>query len=321
MQYVLSVPAPESIASLVRREYAKEILECRLLRSYVNDVYCMETANERFIGKLYREGWRTRENILYELDFLRHVRLSGLPVAACIPAPDGRMIITVDAPEGERFFVLYEYAEGAKPNRPFTDALYRETGRTLGRLHRASAAFTSHFARDPYDADFMLVRPLSLAEPYFEGRKDDFAYLKSLADHIGKTIRKLDPGMTKGVCHGDYTLDNLHVTHDGHAVLYDFDACGPGYLAQDLLGAYQVGKLPGGDIKWAAHLAGYLEEMPLSAEDLAALPYLRLMENIWFIGCSATLWARVSGTWRITGESLDGLLSDIRTWAAEEHIG
>lgn len=74
------------------------------------------------------------------------------------------------------------------------------------------------------------------------------------------------------VCHGDVSLDNVHLTAGG-LVLHDFDRARPGWRVGDLTG---VRATP----HWEAFVAGYIQRRELRAADLAALPWMRVVDLV-----------------------------------------
>ena len=48
----------------------------------VTDQYAVEAVARRYVLRLYPTHWRTRADVLFELDFIRHAAARGVPVAA-----------------------------------------------------------------------------------------------------------------------------------------------------------------------------------------------------------------------------------------------
>ncbi len=255
-------------------------VDCRLLRSYTNEVYAVTSKDERFALKIYGQGWRTEDEVRYEVALLRHLSAKGMRVAApAIRDADDDAVKITDTEIGSRFAVLFEYAPGAKPEPPFTPQLYEAFGRAVAQMHALSDDFTTEHQRIPLDLNYLLDAPLALALPLV-AKPEDWAFLVDIAAQVQEKITSLArAGLDWGPIHGDATLDNLHVTPNGEIILYDFDSGGLGWRAADLQG-------------WAAHNAeysskrkafqkGYARVRPLNAADLAAAPYLTLAWDIW----------------------------------------
>lgn len=80
-------------------------------------------------------------------------------------------------------------------------------------------------------------------------------------------------GLRWAIRHGDPSLDNIHITHDGNLGFYDLDLAGPGWQAEDLAGAVSTTFA-------GPFLGGYVSTRPLPAVDMEALPWLRMLSAI-----------------------------------------
>ena len=86
-----SLPSPDAVRGGVAHAYARDQLaHCRLLRSYTNDVYIVDTASDTYILKVYGAGWRSAAEIAYELDVLAHLTAKGVAVAPAVQGRYGR---------------------------------------------------------------------------------------------------------------------------------------------------------------------------------------------------------------------------------------
>lgn len=314
--YLMSVMAPTAVKEIILYQYGfKNIIYCELLRSFVNDVYEIVADNNKYILKLYRQGHRTKKEIDYEIALLRFVDSKGVKVSTPIPIADDSYVGKVEAPEGTRYFSLFNYASGSKPKKPFTDELYVNTGRTLANYHTVSLKFSCGYGRETYLAHDVIDNSMPLIYPYLNEKKD---MIKEIVNVIGKRINEYEKYLTKVVCHGDYSLDNLHIDQNNVIEIYDFDSCGPGYAAYDLLGAYMVGKELKRWSNWTSHLDGYKEICPLNEYDLLILPELKIIYDLWGLGCNVKLWKRFSGLWQVTGYSFQNTLEEICIWYDKE---
>jgi Ser/Thr protein kinase RdoA (MazF antagonist) len=315
-----SILASEALQAEVSRAYSIEpLVDCALLRSYVNDVYVLHGAETAYIVKVYRAGWRSWSEIAYELDVLTHLTAKGVPVAPPLPRRDGQLIGTLSAPERTRYMVLFPYAAGVKPTPPFMPDLYHSFGSATARMYNALDDFASPHPRVPLDLAYLLDRPLSALRPLLTHRPDDWRFLVSLADKVRARITSLaEQGLDWGVCHGDLTLDNLHVDKDNGIIFYDFDTGGPGWRAVDPCGVFQHwSKAP----QWDAFLQGYTEERSFGAADRAAVPYFVAANGIWSMGSHARNWTAWRGLWLIDDEYFDEQLTQWRLWDSEQLRG
>ncbi len=260
---------------MLRRDYRLAGLDrIVLLRSLVNDVYRVETTGPAYVLKVYRHGWRSPDEVGWEGDLIAHLVRRRVPVSPLVTRSDGSLVGVVPAPEGPRPVTLAAHTDGDDPAQPFTGPLYRDFGRLIGLLHAAGAGFASRHRRRPADLAHLLDRPLAAVLPRLSDRPADRTAIAALADAARRHITELATGgLTRGICHGDVTMDNVRVTPQGRLVIHDFDLSGEGWTAMDLCG---VRATPW----WEDFAAGYTEARPLPPVDLEAIPWLDVVGRI-----------------------------------------
>ena len=254
-----SLPDPQALGNHLAEVYGLPLTGCTLLRSFVNDVYEVATPDARYVLKLYRAGRWQEAEIRWETGLSAHLVKSGLTVPQPVSLADGTDVGVLETPEGDRPFALSTYLSGTKPQPPFDDDLYHSFGGLLAAFHDATDDFSSPHPRRRQDFD----EPLPPAEENL---------LRDLTAAVRNHLAQYSGALTRGICHGDVTLDNLFVTDDGLA-LYDFDLSAEGYRAADFTG---VASTP----HWPAFVAGYTSRRPIPAADLAAIPYLAVAGRI-----------------------------------------
>ncbi len=285
-----SILEPIALSAEIARSYTIDgPLNCALYRSWTNDVYRITTTEGEYYLKVYGYGWRTRESVAYEVELYTHLATKGFPIALPIPRRDGECIGILRAPEGERCCILFAAAPGKNPQPPFSTALYHQFGRATAQLHTASDDFSRRHARNPLDLGTRVRECLA---------------------HLMAT------GLDWGVCHGDLSLDNVHITPDGRLVFYDFDSGGPGWRASDPYGVLEYAMLERNGF-WEAFLTGYTEIRHFSAADLAAIPYFVVAQHLWDMGHEVGHTAARMGLWRIGDAYFDRKLAFLRRWDLE----
>nr|WP_144924745.1 phosphotransferase [Paenibacillus bovis] len=317
---IASVLSPTALAMEISQQYPiGEVIDCTLLRAYVNDGYMLKTQSGKYIIKVYRANWRTESEIRYELEFLFHLHKNGVGVSLPIHKTDGSLIHPVVAPEGQRYIVLYHFADGEKPSPPFSDKQYIHLGKELAKLHKASRTFHTKYQRFELNIQYLLDKPLDAIRPFLQEDIGNLTFLEKLSNTVREHISCLESkGLSKAICHGDVSMDNLHYANNGQITFYDFDSGGPGWSSYDLLGVYMFTKYDKRQSRWDAHVKGYQEVMKLNECDIEALPYLHVMNSIWALGCDATIWAQTSGLWRISKEHLDNRINSLKNWVETE---
>lgn len=265
-------------------------IECLLLNRGLNDTYLLRTSTGKYILRVYRTGWRSLSNILYELDMLLHLHRKNVPVSFPLVMKDRGIYSTLNTLEGPRQIVLFTYAEGEPPPFPEDEAYSLAYGRAVAQIHHALDDFTSQHTRFLLDFDHLLERPLRTTLPLLEDRPEDQAYLLLLANELKERVVDLPMGQLEwGACHGDFHGGNAHITQDQQVVFFDFDCGGPGWRAYDIaVFRWGMALNQQGEKLWESFLAGYMQQRPLQAIDLAAVPLFVLIRQIWFLGLHAS---------------------------------
>jgi Ser/Thr protein kinase RdoA (MazF antagonist) len=262
----------------------------RLLHRGLNDTYQVETKDTKYILRVYRAGWRSLSDILYELEVILHLERAGIAVSAPLPRKDGHLINTVTAPEGVRHVVLFTYAPGAEP--PYDSAeeaasyLY---GKAVARIHAATDTFHSRHARFPLDLAHLLDAPLRAIRTLLAQRPDDWDYVRGLAERLRTRVLAIPVGrLERGFCHGDFHGWNAHIDEGHTLTMFDFDCCGAGWRAYDVAVFRWGARLHGKETeRWPAFLRGYGEERSLGEIDLQATPYFVAIRQLWLVGLHA----------------------------------
>ena len=308
-----SVLAPGGIAALVAAAYdVGRVERCLLVRTWVNDVYAVAATRGAYVAKVYRHGWRSEADVGWELALLAHLARHGASVAVALPRRDGGMTLPVAAPEGPRLLAVFEAAAGAPPRRPFTARLFHAYGRAAATLHSAARGFAMPGgALRILDLDQLIAAPMRAIRPALPARPDDLAFLEDLAARLTEGIASLAPELDWGPCHGDLSLDNLHVAPDGRITFYDLDSAGRGWRAWDISGAMH-GAVP------AAFAAGYREVGALDDAAMAAIPLFAATDQIRFLGAECGHLARWLKQSQASDRQVDERLQWLRRWTRDQ---
>ena len=299
----------EAIRQLLLSQYDfDESVECVFFNRGLNDTYLVSVQDRRFALRLYRSRWRTREAVMGEVAALLHIGSKGIPVATPVARSDGELVTDVDAPEGPRWAVLFNWVKGGEPiYRNETHA--RLYGTLAAQLHIAADDLPSSAGRSSLDMDYLLERPLESLRPALKSRPLIAARFDAVVDRVRARVERAKERLWDwGFCHGDLHFGNAHV--DGQQLsLYDFDCCGPGWRVYDLATFRWAARLRQFEAgAWKPFSEAYLEVRPAAASTLELVPLFVILRHIWLQGYHA--WNSVeSGSSFQSDEYFDRLVA------------
>lgn len=268
-----------------------KIVELKLWHRSLNDTYQVQTKDSRYMLRIYRNGWRTKSDIFYELDVLNHLTCKKINVANPILSRDGNLLHAILAPEGKRYSVLFTYAPGKEIVYSHNNhTMAYEYGQGVARIHVAMDDFCSRYNRFVLDLKHLIDNPLKYIEPVLSYREKDWEYLLQLTKKLRTMIKNLQ--LTQGFCHGDFKGWNAHITEDKIITFFDFDCCGWGWQAYDIAvfrSAAAIGRmrLKSREIEdecWSQFLKGYKILHTLKSNDVKSIPIFVPIRQIWRMG-------------------------------------
>lgn len=311
-------PSARVLLPLLRDAYGLGAgAHCEFLVSGLHHNYRIEDDGITRVCRVYRRAWRSHNDALFELEVLDQLRHQHCPVAYPIRTLDGQLAIEGDTPQGRVTMALFSYAEGAPPGDRITVAQSARLGRALAGLHQAMSPVTTPHRRRPRDLAWLIDASLNALAPVLD--PPDHAELT--AD--SRAIRAQMPDLPArppyfGLIHGDVNLKNVHFAGDALTFI-DFDDCGPGWYAYDIGKFFHASdRLPAAPAVQAALLEAYRSERPLSAGELASIPYFTAVAQLWVMAVHAynaeylagylrpEFWQRGMARWRVLCARLGG---------------
>lgn len=255
------------------------------LNSYENRVYQIgEESGGFLVGKFYRPGRWSDEQIQEEHDFARELAALEIPVVAPLADTEGR---TLRRFAGFRF-ALFPRRGGRSPELDDPDTQYR-LGQFLGRIHALGA--TRAFAHRP------AITPESfgdeslayLLEHDFLPREYRVQY-RDLAEALLRKVKVCFASLpyTPIRLHGDFHPGNILWTDTG-AHLVDLDDCRMGPAVQDLW-MLLSGDRPQMVRQLDEILAGYEEFFDFDRRQLALIEPLRTLRLLHYAAWLARRW-------------------------------
>lgn len=287
-----STLSPIALAKQTQSDYDVEQIEgCRLLHIGLNDTYILNCVDGKpYVMRIYRRGWRTCEDVMYEIDVLLHLKGKGVQVSVPLPRKDGNYVNLLEAPEGPRLMVLFSYAPGVEPTYN-EEAEAVQYGKAVARMHTATDDFQSKHHRFSIDADHLVESPLKALKPFLRNRDKDWAYLSELSQKLKSRLHGVPFGsLEKGFCNGDLHGWNAGVGGDGTITLFDFDCCGLGWRSYDMAVFRWCARIREKELqRWPAYLKGYQSCRKLNPVDLEATSLFVGIRHIWLIGLHTSI--------------------------------
>lgn len=205
---------------------------CHLIKAGVNHTYLITHPSEKYIFRVYSLNWRTEKEISEELRLINHLKNNNISVSYPIPDKDGNYIQMLQAPEGDRYGVLFSYASGEKLFN-YPALTHFGIGEMMALIHRNSCNFK--LERVVYTSQTLLTLPFQQLKQFVSADTEEMNFMKSTLECLLKEINNVNPEyIRQGAVHLDIWFDNLNVDIKNRVTLFDFDFCGNGWLCLDI---------------------------------------------------------------------------------------
>jgi Ser/Thr protein kinase RdoA (MazF antagonist) len=285
-----------ALASMISERYGVTEARCELLLRGVGDTYLVESAGDRSILRAYRSSHRSLPQIKAELELLLALKRAEVPAAYPIADLEGREIQAVEAVEGTRHLVLFNYAPG-QAVAILSESQLRTLGHQMARFHAVSSTITLSDKRWNFDFETTLHRPIEMLKHAFREDPEGYAWLQESAGKAEQALNQLGAsGFPAGYCHFDFLPKNFHFDGDS-LTFFDFDFLGYGWLVHDVMTFWEqlcldvhFGRMKQAeaDAAYAIFLEAYGAVRPMSAAELKAVPWLSLGWWLFYMGFHTT---------------------------------
>jgi len=276
----------------LQSEYGFEILACTFLLRGVNDHYQIETKDQKYIFRIYRNTHRSFQEISSEVFFLNVLKEKGVGISFPIRTLNEEQILEFDAAEGTRYGVLFSYAQGESLDM-LSDQQLANLGEELARIHQFSAEITLPFERREYNLDTTILQPIHALKPILDVNSAMAVWITETKERVISKFKTFDLSkFSYGYCHYDLFPKNFHFDHENQITFFDFDFLGKGYLVNDLMtfwlhlslhATFKKITQEEADRQFSVFIAAYRGIRQLHENEIAAIPYLSFGFWIFFM--------------------------------------
>lgn len=318
-----STLSPNELSKMIQQKYLlSDKTECNLFRAAMNHLYIINDDERKYVFRVYTHNWRTKLDIEEELRLLIHLKENDAQVAFPIADKSCEFIQEINAPEGQRFGVLFSYAKGTKTAKfsPQTSFLI---GQALAKVHKSTENFELN--RTTYDTQNLLISAVLRIKKFFTNKTNEIKFLEKLSEYLTLHFDKIDQQkMRYGIVHLDVWFDNLHIDDEKEITFFDFDFCGNGYLCFDI--SYFLFQLFSTNlnedeykVKTDSFLKGYETITEISNEEKKFLPFACLAIMTYYISIQCDrfdYWTNIF----LNEDHLKRIVGSLKRWITYNEI-
>lgn len=260
------------------------------LKRGFNDTYEIISGNEKFICRVYKQGWRKLESVENELSLLLYLKQNNLSVSTPIESRSGKRMYEIYAPEGVRYLVLFSYAKGKRVRKLTVDQAFL-LGVETAQLHQLTKNKKMEETAQNYGIENQFRHTISVVKSILINHPQQFQFLLRLEEYFLETLKSINKNeLEEGICHGDLQAENFHIDDLNQFTFFDFDFFGKGYLVYDI-----------GVFMWYDHknkppeimnafLKGYESKRLLTATEHQFIPLFSILRALF----QMTLYCKIS---------------------------
>ena len=179
--YTYSQLSSKSVGRMVASQYGLDNkLSCKFYVLGLHDNYLIESRGQKYILRIYRNNWRSKEEILFELEWLEFLNAKVDLVAKLIRTKSDDLTFQIDSPEGARLVAMFHYADGNAPGNIINASQAELLGSAVANIHKVSETFEPQYTRQDLDITYLLDSSLNEIEPYLDN--DQCTYLSNLRE-------------------------------------------------------------------------------------------------------------------------------------------
>ncbi|MDR9856212.1 phosphotransferase [Paenibacillus sp. VCA1] len=319
------------LRSVIHGDYLRQLLspqyslgpwiECNYLLRGLNDTYKVRTHQGFYVLRIYRVEVQ-EDQIQYELSIIN--KLSNIllddttQVAVPISKLDNSFYSVIHAPEGNRFAVLFQYAEGEENPLNDEDSCYL-FGQSAAKLHHAMDQIKIGLPKHELDTDFLIRQPVERIINYVGKDHSQSEFLLDFANELCAIIeRRIELGLDWGICHGDLHGNNNVQFKEGTCTHIDFEWSSKGWrsydLAQVLISRRRHHPIDQANTLWNAIINGYRSVRHFSANDEHAVEDFVIVRRLWVMSLDVAFINSFSGSLDYGEDWLNGFINEFKAY-------
>lgn len=262
--------------------------KCQLIKAGINDTYLVNDNLEKFVFRIYSLNWRSKTEIDEEIKLLNRLKENAISISYALSDKENKYIQTLNAPEGDRFAVLFTFASGEKLHI-ISQETHFKIGQLMAKLHKITN--NQHLNRIDYSPEIILIDPLNKISSFLTNDTEEMSFMKSAQKFLLAEFENVNISeIRQGIVHLDIWFDNLNITSDNNITIFDFDFCGNGWLCLDIayyiLQLHNIEKYEAKDYqpKVESFIKGYESVTPISGEEKRLIPMLGVSLYFFYLG-------------------------------------
>ena len=219
---------------LLEKYFLSEPISCEFFRKGISDTYFIRTSEAGYYLKIYFYSRRTQLDVTEEVRLLKYPGNNGVSVVKPVMKRDGSYVNKLKTPEGTRYAVLFEEADGVEEDNDETRI--KALGDMVGRFHLSSDRMQGEYRRKHLDMKHLIDDNLAAISPLMAHRIEEYKLIENIGEYCKEQVQKL---LSKskpeyGICHGDLFGGDVRYKADNTPVIFDFDSSGCGWRALDI---------------------------------------------------------------------------------------
>lgn len=272
---------------------------CNLLKAGINHTYLIKDQKQQYIFRVYSLNWRTEVEISAEIKLLNELKEQNISISYPIFDKKENYIQTINAPEGNRFAVMFSFAEGEKLLN-FSEENHYNIGFLMAKFHQIT--INKNLERVQYSSKTLLIDSLKKLSQFLPENTNEMAFMQATQAYLLNEFAatKTDK-IRQGIVHLDIWFDNLNITKDNKITIFDFDFCGNGWLCLDI--AYYILQVHSTEkdeqickAKVISFIKGYESITAISEEEKRILPMLGVSIYFFYLGIQCERFDNWSNT-------------------------